>query len=344
MQNLNLLALLGLLLLVSCGSDAPTMFPPVNEYLVVGNDKGFRDDFINQANHITVFDSFVRVRSLRAVDSEREYPIVNGYVEGDSDPALHWRFDSVGHDTLMLTDTARNSTFYLHRLNRLDSLPQVVPLLTSGEVHLGHGNSFTGWESMLFKNFGQAAGCFVRRGYYPYRDWTKMTGVSKVDSLPAPEYYIRRTPPASLWRVYERFAQPILVMDNRDRGMSVILLDSVAAQRDTLYGRVITDRSFNRIGAFEIMVADTAVSTVDNSFLSGIEGKPVATKLAPDKVRSQARRFPSGLKTVLCGPCRAMFPTKRTWGNSPNACLRSAPKPLVSRSVCGYILTRQRIN
>lgn len=290
MHHLTLTAFVALFLFVSCGPDEPVEPPPANEYLVVGNDRGFRDDFINQANHVTVTDSALRVRSLRSADSYRDYPIVDSFLQGGTNPALHWKYGAIGNDTITLTDTSRNCTFYLHRLSRVDSLPNAVGMLTSGEINSGTKlGAFSASDNLLFKDLGQSAGCMVNRRYYPYQDWSTMTGNSNVRAMPEVEFYVRQTPPASLWRIYERFAQPILVVDNYEKGMTVVMLDSLAERNDTLYGRSISDRSFNRIGSYKLVRTDSAAGALNEEQLKSITGLPVRVELSPEKARKQYR-------------------------------------------------------
>lgn len=285
----SVLALLGFFILVSCGDDSPTVLPPVNEYLVVGNDRGFRDDFINQANLITVYDSSIAVRSLRSVENVRKYPIVNGYVMGGSDPALHWAIDSIGQDTISLLDTSRSTTFYLHRLSRVDSLPTAGELLTSGEI-ISPAFSFfqNSIESLVFNDMGQGAGCLIERSYFPYLDWTKISGSSDPREMPEVEYYVRSEAPPTLWRLYGRFAQPILVRDAQGKGMTVSMLDSVSVNGDTLYGYSINDRSFKNFSALKLIRSNTTSLTA--SQLQLLPQRPVYVEEPPAAARKQHRR------------------------------------------------------
>lgn len=289
MHHLILPALVGLFLFVSCGTDAPVPPPPVNEYLVVGNDRGFRDDFINQADHVTVFDSSLRVRSLLAADSYRDYPIVNGYVQGGTDPVLHWEYGTIGQDTISVRDTSRNSTFYLRRMNRVDSLPRAVELLTSGELTSGTpGPAFGFQRNYVFNDLGQNAGCLVTRSYYGYRDWTSMRGNSKPGAMPEVEYYIRSGDSGNLWRMYTRFAQPVLVYNNSKNETTVISLDSMSANQDTLYGRSITNRNFSVIGSVRF-VRPSARPVLTAQQLMNLPADPLVVELLPDKVHGQHR-------------------------------------------------------
>ena len=293
MKPVTLLMALAFAGLFSCSSE-PDGPPPVNEYLVVGNDKGFRDDFINQANLVTVSDSSLAVRSLRSADNVRTYPIVNGYLEGGADPALHWRYDTIGQDTITLTDTSRANVFYLHRLRRVDSIPTALGLLTSGELtsHAGAvvpdngdiGNNF------VFNDMGQAAGCLINRGYYGYRDWTKMVGNAESGAMPPVEYYLRSGNRSSLWRLYRRFVQPILVYDNYNSGLTVIPLDSVSAGRDTLYGRSITDRSFRIREDVRLYRRDTSRGELDAEYFTALPDLPDRVERTPEKIKLRHRR------------------------------------------------------
>lgn len=276
----------------TCSPDADLPPPPVNEFLVVGNDKGFRDDYINQANIVTVNDSSLTVRSLRSVDNARAYPIVNGYLEGGADPALHWRFSTIGQDTITLTDTSRASTFYLHRLRRVDSIPEAIGLLTSDELNTGGDalTSLTGPSNYVFNDMGQGAGCLINRSYYGYRDWTKMLGNSEVSAMPAVEYYLRNGSQSSLWRLYERFAQPILVYDNYKNGMTVIPLDSVSLGGDTLYGRSVSDRSFRSFNNYKLVRAGTGTMGLSADVLAALPATPDRIEMMPLKARKRHRR------------------------------------------------------
>lgn len=291
MHHLILPALVGLFLFVSCGTDAPAPPPPVNEYLVVGNDRGFRDDFINQADHVTVFDSSLRIRSLLAADSYRDYPIVNGYVQGGNDPLLHWKYGTVGNDTITVRDTARNSTFYLRRLGRVDSLPAVVDLLTSGELRNGEGpaRNFGYRQNRVFNNLGQNAGCLVMRDYYGYRDWTSIRSSEKSDTMPEVLYYLRSGGDGgSIWRMYSRFSQPILVYRDSKSQLTVIPLDSLSANRDTLYGWSVNNRSFNYIGR-TVFIRAAARTELSPRQLLDLPAAPLSVELQPTKIRDQHR-------------------------------------------------------
>ncbi|MFT4686155.1 MAG: hypothetical protein ACJATN_002978 [Neolewinella sp.] len=276
----------------ACSPDADPPSPPVNEFLVVGNDKGFRDDYISQANIITINDSALTVRSLRSVDNARVYPIVNGYLEGGSDPTLHWRFSTIGQDTITLTDTSRASTFYLHRLRRVDSIPEAIGLLTSGELNTG-GNALTGpsdRSNYVFNDMGQSAGCLINRSYRGYRDWTKMVGNSENNAVPDVEYYVRNGSQSSLWRLYGRFAQPILIYDNYKKGMTVIPLDSVSLGGDTLYGRSVTDRSFRFFNNYKLVRVDTSAMRLSADVLAALPATPDCIELMPLKASKRHRR------------------------------------------------------
>ena len=279
--------------LFACSSGADlSPSPPVNEFLVVGNDKGFRDDYINQANLVTLNDSSLSVRSLRSADNVREYPLRNGYLEGGSDPALHWRFDTIGRDTITLTDTSRTSTFYLHRLRRVDSLPGALPLLTSGELNTGSiaPADFRQVSNYVFNDMGQGAGCMINRSYYGVRDWTKMVGNSDRTAMPEIEYYVPTGARSSVWRLYKRFAQPILVYDNYLSGLTVMPLDSLSANRDTLYGRSLSDRSFKLRPGRKLVRQGSGVERVSAEILAELPDKPDRVEVMPNKVRLQNRR------------------------------------------------------
>jgi len=266
--------------------------PPVNEYLVVGNDKGFRDDFINQANIVTVNDSSITVRSLKSADNFRNYPIVNGYVEGGTKPELHWRFTRVGQDTIALVDTSRATTFYLRRLNRVDSLPGTLGLLVSGELKrkFAASASFIPHVNYVFNDMGQGAGCLINRSYYPHLDWTTMRGVADKDAMPEIEYYVRRSEMSSLWRLYTRFAQPILVYKNYKNGLTVVPLDSLSVNGDTLHGHAISDRSFKSWSDFRLFRTDVSVADQLPDLLALLSAKPEKVEVLPTKVRNKYRR------------------------------------------------------
>ncbi len=293
MKPITLLLALAFAGLFTCSSEVDQLPPPpVNEFLVVGNDKGFRDDFINQANLVTLNDSSLSVRSLRSADNVRKYPLVNGYVEGSSDPALHWRFDTIGQDTITLTDTSRASTFYLHRLRRVDSLPAALGLLTSGELKNGGTSerSFRHTSNYVFNDMGQQAGCMITRSYYGYRDWTKMKGNSEINAMPEVEYYLRSGGKSSIWRLYERFAQPILVYDNYKGGLTVIPLDSISGNLDTLYGRSLSDRSFKLVEGRKFVRQNSDLKRLSAEMMTELPAKPDRVEVMPDKVRDRHRR------------------------------------------------------
>lgn len=290
MHHLILPALVGLFLFVSCGTDAPDGLPPVNEYLVVGNDLGFRDDFINQADHITVLDSSLRVRSLLSADSYRDYPIVNGYVQGGTNPLLHWEYGTIGKDTVTVRDTARNCIFYLRRMNRVDSLPRAVDLLTSGELFAGvSARAFGYQQNHVFNDLGQNAGCLVMRNYYGYRDWSSIRSSGKPDTIPEVLYYVRSGGNGSLWRMYTRFSQPILVYSNYKAEMTVIPLDSMSADQDTLYGWSINNRSFNHIGTAAFVRASPRPELPFQQLLN-LPAAPLSVEMLPTKIHEQHRR------------------------------------------------------
>ncbi len=295
MKPITLLLALALAGLFACASEpnSPPPPPPVNEFLVVGNDKGFRDDYINQANLVTLNnDSSLSVRSLRSADNVRKYPIINGYLEGGTDPALHWQFGTIGQDTITLTDTSRASTFYLHRLRRVDSIPEALPLLTSGELNNGGPTiiDFRQIQNYVFNDMGQQAGCLITRSYFGVRDWTTMTGNADRTALPKVEYYRRNDTPSSVWRLYERFAQPILVYDNYKSGLTVMPLDSVSANLDTLYGHSLSDRSFKLAEGRKFVRADTSAKQRMAAVLAALPAKPDRVDLMPEKLRQQHRR------------------------------------------------------
>jgi len=285
-----LLVILAGLYACSPAPDLPP--PPINEYLVVGNDKGFRDDYINQANIVTVNDSSVTVRSLKSVDNFRNYPIVNGYVEGGADPKLHWQFTNLGRDTITLTDTSRANNFYLRRLSRVDSLPGVLDLLMSGEVKSWNAQRTVSrmHNSYVFNDMGQAAGCVISRSYYPYMDWTTMRGVTEEDATPKIEYYMRRSAPGSLWRLYTRFAQPILVRKNYKNGLTVMPLDSLSINGDTLYGHSITDQSFKFWHDLRLYRTDSNAADVLPTLLASLPAETAKVEVLPTEARNRYRR------------------------------------------------------
>jgi len=277
--------------LVSCSPSPPAPQPPVNEYLVVGNDKGFRNDYIDQTNLVTIDDNSVTVRSLRSADNARSYPIVNGYVEGGADPRLHWRMSTLGNDTIALLDTSRSTSFYLKRLHRVDSLPGVVGLLTSGELVNGKVGTkqFVSRRNYVYLDMGQGAGCLIDRGYFPYFDWSKAEGKPSVSSRLDAEHYVRMSTPGSLWRLYNRFAQPILVHQNEKYGLRVMPLDSISEEGDTLYGHAISDISFKQRNKLLLCRSASAAAEVTPSILSALAAAPAKVHVAPAKVRNQYR-------------------------------------------------------
>lgn len=225
MQHLTLSAVLLLLLPFSCShSDIDDTAPP-EQWIVVGNDLGLRNEFIDMANLIDVEDGNLRVRSAVIPNMELNYPIQDSLVIGSEEE--QWRLSRHGKDTLMLFDSVKNNHYYLERLHVVELDSSWVNHPTENVFSI---NSTYRDETFLFEDRGgQDQGCFLNRVTRKFRNQRK--------------WYDQ---PDGFWRTEERFNQPILsytVGGSRD---IIFLIDSIRAG-DGLYGRRIDNNNMNGI-------------------------------------------------------------------------------------------------
>ena len=230
--------------LSSCGESAEEATPPVNEYLVVGNDKGYRNAFIDQGNHVLVTDSALHVTSLRSVEVTRTYPIVDSFVIGGSDPVNHWRLGYVGNDTITVRDTAQGNSYYLRRMRRVPLHDSLASFITDREMIVP---SFfvqdTAPNYTLFAGLAEGVGFAHSIMYQPYIDYSKQVGLTTGDDRPVASVYYRSISPVSNYRIFRRFAQPVLATEGYNGGLRIRLIDSLSMNGDTLYGMSTVESS-----------------------------------------------------------------------------------------------------
>jgi hypothetical protein len=206
MKPISLLLVLALASLFACSFDEPEIPVPPSEWIVVGNDLGLRNEFLDMANVIRLRDSSMTVYPLGSPNVALDYPIVDSILHGGDE---RWRMIPHNLDTIIFFDSLKNNSYYLHRLVDRDSLES--SLVVGRDFFLGSSRRGT---SYLFEDTpGTELNCYLSRGYFEY-DNLKRVAFGK----------------DGYWRIDHRFRQPLLMITTGNVQHTVILIDSASVE------------------------------------------------------------------------------------------------------------------
>lgn len=269
MQHLTLVAVLLLLLPFSCSNSEVDDLPP-DQWIVVGNDLGLRNEFIDMANLVDVEDGNLRVRSAVIPNMELNYPIRDSLVIGSEEE--QWRLSRRGSDTLMLFDSVKNNHYYLERLRvvELDSSWIDHPTQNVFSIKGRYRDEVFVFE----ERGGQDQGCYLNRV-------TQNIGNQR-------KWYDQ---PDGFWRTEERFNQPILsytIGGNRD---IIFLIDSIKTG-DGLYGRRIDNNNMNGIRRGQLLwESDKKKIESPEELLAKLDFSETKVTLLADSLKNRHSRF-----------------------------------------------------
>jgi len=254
-------AFLPLLCLLACSQDPEiTSVAPPNEWIVVGNDLGLRNEFVDMTNVVVTNDSSISVYSAANPLMEIHFPLVDSVVIGAEEEAYHWPMQQVGRDSLVLLDTAKGNKYYLQRLRRAEFTTSVADFLRSGELKRG-GGMF--WSYFVFSGDAGGQSCYASRGYFRQRDWSKAVTAAKEGkpiANPIPEFIgppLRQVSSNGFWRVEERFAQPIFVYTNGTDKLHLLVVDSLQPN-SAIFGKSLNNYTPNRVSSASQFLRDSS--------------------------------------------------------------------------------------
>lgn len=209
MMRTSLFTLLFLsVIITSCTNEIVETSQLPSEWVVIGNDLGFRNEFIDMANVVRLSDSNLTVYSVAYPDVALKFPIRDSIVIGSSDKK--WQLTTAGPDSLLLHDTVQNNRYHLLRLKNYQPQENVWELLTK--------NRFTGpfygdYKEFVFEGSDtSAANCYV--AHLMHTRWGELRPVRLKDGF---------------WRLDQRFNQPLLLYTLGQGDHYVTLIDSVDA-------------------------------------------------------------------------------------------------------------------
>ncbi|MEL7160174.1 MAG: hypothetical protein AAFN92_05400, partial [Bacteroidota bacterium] len=227
--------------------DAP--LPPPNEWVVVGNDLGLRNEFVDMANIVVTKDSSITVYSAANPGWETSFPLVDSVVRGGPDPDLHWRLQTNGPDSLVLVDSVKDNRYHLRRLRRTELPDSLANFLRAGELVRERDYHST---YFLFAGVADGTSCYGMRRYYQQTDWSKAVAAARNGQPiadPEPELVgppIRRETIDGFWRVEDRFAQPMFLYTEGSDKHYLVLVDSLQPGA-AVYGDLVQNYVPNRI-------------------------------------------------------------------------------------------------
>ena len=201
-------ALALVLSLVGCATEtAPVSGPLSHHYLVVGNDRGLRNEFIDVANVVRLGEGDLTVWSVADTAYRVTYPVRDSLLLGP--PGEVWRLRQPTPDTLLLLDSAKNNRYYLVRLRPWDPPLDLVDLLTG--VQFTDEDEFR-TTTLAFEGDGTATrNCLITHGT-----------THRSDPGPQPVHH-----EDGYWRVDRRFGRPLLLTTRKDLHHYVTVIDSV---------------------------------------------------------------------------------------------------------------------
>ncbi|WP_273445512.1 hypothetical protein [Neolewinella agarilytica] len=269
MKHLTLPAVL-MLLLISCSKSDSIESSPPDQWIVVGNDRGLRNEFIDMANLIDVEESNLRVRSSVIPNMELNYPIRDSLVIGSEEE--QWRLSRRGRDTLVLFDSVKNNHYYLERL-RVVNLDSSWMDYATQKVFLDNGGFMD--VSFLFEEKGdQDQGCYMTRA-------TRFIGNQRI-------WYDQAD---GFWRAEDRFNQPILSYTLGGSRDVTILIDSIKAG-EGLYGRRIDNNNMNGIRRGKLLrESENRSSENPEELLSHLDFSKTKVTLMADSLKNRHTRF-----------------------------------------------------
>lgn len=196
------------LLLNSCTNENDDAPLPPSEWMVIGNDLGFRNEFVDMANVVRLTDSTLTVFSVAYPDVELNFPIRDSVVMGNADK--QWRMSFTSVDTLILHDTLQKNRYHLLRLKNYEPVTSVWRALTSNRFT---GRYYDDHKTFVFEGLdSSAANCYVAHLIQTSADERRKVRLQD-----------------GYWRLDQRFSQPILLYTLGQGDHYVTLLDSVDA-------------------------------------------------------------------------------------------------------------------
>lgn len=197
------------LIITSCSNNTSDVPQPPSEWVVIGNDLGFRNEFIDMANVVRLSDSSLTVYSVAYPDVALKFPIRDSVVIGS--PDKKWQLTTAGPDSLLLHDTVQDNRYHLLRLK--DYTPQEnVWKVLSGSRFSGH--SYIDDKTFAFEGKDPTEpNCYVS---HRTRIWEGQRRPMRQKD--------------GFWRLDQRFSQPILLYTQGQSDHYVTLIDSVDSQ------------------------------------------------------------------------------------------------------------------
>jgi len=268
MQHLTLTAAL-LLLLLSCSNTETEELPP-DQWVVVGNDRGSRNEFIDMANIVDFENGNLRVRSGIIPTMELNFPVRDSVVIGPRKE--RWRLSRRGQDSLALFDSVKNNFYYLERLRVVE--------LDSNWINYPEEHLFASGKGYLATNFifeqrgDQDQGCYMSRG-------SRTVGTQRIwvdiDD--------------GFWRTDDRFNQPILSYTIGGSKDIIILIDSIK-EGAGLYGRYLDNNIMHKVFRGEILIERPKDEGLDKQeLLSRLDFSRTSARVAADSLKNRHTRF-----------------------------------------------------
>lgn len=201
----------------SCASDEIAVSKTASEWVVIGNDLGFRNEFIDMANVVRLSDSILTVHSVAYPDVALKFPIRDSTVIGSQDK--HWQLTTVGPDTLLLLDTVQDNRYHLLRLKDYKPKADIWAMLTGSRFV---DRQYYNEQTLVFEGSDTTGkNCYVHHRIQTWRGERRSARMKD-----------------GFWRLDQRFSQPILLYTLGQGEHYVTLIDSVA-QESGLQGQLL---------------------------------------------------------------------------------------------------------
>lgn len=197
-----------LLLLIACGAEVPPADP--QEYIVVGNDLGSRNEFIDMGNVVVLTDSLLTVHSLLYEEHVGQYPVSDSAVwrtENDG-----WRLEPGEDSLLYLVDSLKGNRYHLKPLLLPDLSADLHDYLRGEEFMMQGVYRYECYLLFAGEERGLTKKCYASRCY----------STQERDSVryvhPQQDGY---------WFINDRFRQPVIVQSVGRNEHRYLLVDSL---------------------------------------------------------------------------------------------------------------------
>lgn len=197
--------LLGLFI-SSCTNEISNTPSSPSEWVVIGNDLGSRNEFIDMANVVRLTDSNLTVFSVAYPDVALDFPILDSTVIGSTDK--QWQLTLSGTDTLILHDTLQGNRYHLLRLKDYAPETDLWKMLTESRFASRY---YGDQKTLIFEGSDKSeANCYVAHLRRTRDEQSRLVRLKD-----------------GFWRLDQRFSQPLLLYTLGQGDHYVTLIDTI---------------------------------------------------------------------------------------------------------------------